>query len=590
MNDKKRIVILGAGYAGVEAAKKLNKMYKKQENVEITLIDKRPYHTLMTELHEVAGSRVDRESVQIDLKKIFGGKKVNVVVDEIKTIDFQKQYLSSESSKYEYDYLVIGLGSEPAFFGVPGVEENGFTLWSMDDALKVKSHIENMFRMASNETDLKKKQEMLTFVVAGAGFTGIETIGELTEWKKKLCQRYFVDEKDVKLMVVEALSKILPILNDKLVNKAERYLRRHGVEVLKNSPIVQVDKKNITLKNGDKIPTNTLIWTCGVQGNSFGEKLGLTMGKRGRIQVNEYMQSVDYKNVYIVGDNSYFEEDTKAIPQIVETALQTAETAAHNIAADMGGQEKKAFKSNYHGFMVSIGSKYAVAELSGMSLSGFFAMLMKHLVNIHYLFGVAGINIIVSYIRHEFFDTKTKRTMVGGHLAAKNISLWLVPLRLFVGVMWLIEGITKVKDGWLVPGNIFIVATEATSGASQQVASTVTPLLSKPPVFYTWIMDTFVAPFAFIFQVMVVCAEIGIGLALIGGLFTFIASFASIFLSFNFILSAMAGKEILWYIFAAIALMGGAGRTLGLDYYVLPWLNRWWKKTKFAKKTYLFID
>lgn len=596
MKDSKHIVILGAGYGGVQAAKLLSKSFKKNESIDITLIDRKPYHTLMTELHEVAGARVEQESVQVNLKKVFSATKVDVVTDEIKTVDFKNQSLDSENNHYEYDYLIVGLGSEPAFFGVPGVKENGFSLWSMEDALKINEHIENMFRKACNEKNQELKKELLTFVVAGAGFTGIETIGELVEWKKKLCKKYFVDEKDVRLMVVEAMGKILPILNDNLIKKSERYLKKHGVEILTNTPIIQVDKKFVTFKDGTNIPTRTLIWTCGVQGSSFAANLGLTLGKRGRVQVNEFMQSMDYKNVYLVGDNAYFEEDSKPIAQIVETAIQTAETVAHNIAADVNGGEKKAFKSNYHGIMVSIGSRYAVASLMGVSLSGFFAMAMKHLVNCHYLFGVGGLNSVASYIRHEFFDTKEKRSMLGGHVSSKVTTFWLVLLRVYVGVLWLIEGINKVKDGWLNPNNIYIVQTAATSGASQAAeagqaaANAVTPLLSQPPAFYTWFMDTFVAPFAFIFQAMVVMAEIGIGLALIGGLFTFLASLASIFMALNFILSAMAGKEILWYIFAGIALMGGAGRAFGLDYYVLPWINKWWKKTKLARKSHLFVD
>lgn len=600
MGDKKRIAILGAGYSGVMAAKLLNRKFRKKDDIEIILIDKKPYHTLMTELHEVAGSRVEEDSVQINLKKIFRATKVNLVTDEIIAADFEKQRLSSEDNHYEYDYLIIGLGSEPAFFGVPGVQEYGFTLWSLEDSLKIREHIESMFVKACNEKNVERRREMLTFVIAGAGFTGIETIGEIVEWKKKLCNKYLVDEKDVRLMVVEALGKVLPILNDKLIEKAGRYLKRHGVEVHVNTPIIKLDKNSVTFKDGTKVSTRTLIWTCGVQGNSFTANLGLTLGKRGRVQANKFLQSVDYSNVYVVGDNSYLEEDSKPIAQIVEIALQTAETAAHNIIADIEGGEIKEFRSNTHGIMVSIGSRYCVAELMGVALSGFPAMAMKHLVNLHYLFGVGGLNLIWSYIRHEFFDTREKRTMFGGHIAAKVPTFWLVPLRIYVGVLWLIEGVNKIRAGWLNPNNIFIISTSATSGASQAAeaatsagqaaASGVTPLLSHPPAIYSWFMDTFVAKIPFIFQAFVVIAEIGIGLALIGGLFTFLASLASIFLAVNFILSAMAGVEILWYIFAGITLMGGAGRAFGLDYYVMPRIKWWWNKTALARKTYLFID
>ena len=132
-----KIVILGAGYAGIHAAKKLAKKYKKNKDIEITLIDKNPYHTLMTELHEVAGGRVPEESVKIDLYRIFNRTKVNVVVDKIEKIDEENQVVETAKGEYEYDYLMIGIGNQPAFFGIEGVEEHGFTLWSLEDALKI---------------------------------------------------------------------------------------------------------------------------------------------------------------------------------------------------------------------------------------------------------------------------------------------------------------------------------------------------------------------------------------------------------------------------------------------------------------------
>lgn len=228
-------------------------------------------------------------------------------------------------------------------------------------------------------------------------------------------------------------------------------------------------------------------------------------------------------------------------------------------------------------------------------MTGFIAMLMKHVVNLHYLFGVAGLNQCLTYIMHEFFGVKDNRSFVGGHIARKSPSFLLAILRVYVGVMWLIEGVKKVQEGWLNPQNIHIVSTSAVSGASQAAegaaaaANAVTPLLSQPPAIFTWFMDTFIAPIAYPVQAMVVCAEIGIGLALIAGLFTFLASLASIFLTLNFILSAMAGAEIFWYTFAGIALLGGAGRSLGLDYYVMPWLKKWWNRTRLARKTYVYM-
>lgn len=617
MLDKTKILILGAGYSGVHVAKKLYKKYRKDKNVDITLIDKNPFHTLMTELHEVAGGRVHPESVQIELSKIFSRTKVNVVTDYIEKVDTDKKIVTTTFGKYEYDYLVIGTGSEPSFFGVPGVKENGFTLWSFEDAVRIREHIRAMFSSAAKERDEKKRREMLTFVVAGSGFTGIEMVGELLEWKNKLAKEYNVDEKEIKLLVVEAMSTILNMLDRQQADKAEKYIKKHGAHILKNSSIVEVTSKNIKLKTGEEIPTRTLIWTCGIQGNQEAAQYGLERGRAGRLLANEYMQAVGKENVFAAGDITYYEEQQgKGTPQIVEAALQTGDTIVKNIIASIEKKDMTKFKSNYHGFMVSIGGRYCVANLSGMKLSGFFAMIVKHLVNLHYLWGVNNINACFNYLMHEFFNMEDKRSIMRGHLSSKANRLWLLPLRLFMGCIWVLEGLKKLygentwtqngfssifngigSDSWVRAGNMkmpFDWLVAAGSGASEQagsVAAQPIPILSQMPGFYKAIMQIMIPnpDIAIWFQRMVVFMELCIGLALLAGLFTFLASAASAFLVVNFVLSAMGEWSILWHFFGAIALMGGAGRIFGLDYWVMPWISDrisdWWlgKRTPIYK-------
>ena len=622
--SKNKILVLGAGYGGVHAAKKLAKKYKKNNDVEITLIDKNPYHTLMTELHEVAGGRVHPESVQVELCKIFGKTKVNVVTDLIEKVDTDKKLVKTTHGEFSYDYLIVGTGSEPAFFGVPGVKENGFTLWSFEDAMKIRHHIGDMFAKASLERNEKKRRAMLTFIVAGSGFTGIEMAGELLEWKSRLAREYNVDESEVTLKVVEAMGTILNMLDRKQADKAEKYMVKHGMEILKNSPIVEVTENQVILKSGEKIDTRTLIWTCGIQGNQDAKEYGLETARAGRLQTNEFMQAVGKKDVFVVGDMAYFEEEPgKGTPQIVEAAEQTANTAVKNIIASIENKEMEKFKSSYHGFMVSIGGRYCVANLMGVKLSGFIAMVMKHLVNMYYLWGVNNINAVYNYLQHEFFTMEDKRSVMRGHLSSKANRLWLVPLRLYIGCLWLIEGLKKLlgdstwesmwnansingffnkitigSDSWVKAGNVkmpFTWLQDATSGASaagEAATETLTPILKEVPGWYSSIMQIMMPnpEVAVWFQRIVVLMEIGMGLCLIAGLFTFICSAVSAGMTINFILCAMAGWDILWFTFGSIALMGGAGRTFGLDYYVMPWITKladnFWhgKKTPVYKK------
>jgi len=657
--SKKKIIVLGGGYGGIAATKKLYKKYKKDPSVEITLIDKNPFHTLMTELHEVAGSRVEPDSVQVSFQRIFGGTNVKLVTDTITDIDFDNNILKSDLKSYRYDYLVIGAGGEPEFFDIPGVQENSFTIWSFDDAIRLRNHIEDRFMEAAREPDEEKRRRMLTFVIAGAGFTGVELAGEILERKHTLCRKYHLKKHEVRVIIVEALDTILPILPPKMQNKAERYLLKKGAEIMTEAPVIGADEGSVYLTDDRSIDADTFIWTCGIHGSEFTARIPLTkgqtakgecsyassegihgmsgcrldeeeryiVGERGRILVDEEMKSVDHSNVYLVGDIIWYLENEKVVPQIVETALQTGEIAGENIIADIEEKKKKKFKPNYHGFMVSIGGRYGVAHVVGLSMSGMFAMAMKHLINLHYLFGIAGINAVWGYLQHEFFTIKERRSFIGEHLAYKIPVYWAVPLRLFLGGKWLYEGIKHISEGWInpgeeglanvwtgaikLPGVSFGEAADAGSAATGAAADTTAaaseaaaegaaeaasqygePLIEALGV-YTWFAETVLSAsplLAFLMQSAVVLGQVAIGLALIGGLFTFPAALVSIGFSIMFIASGWGNPELLWYIMVSIVMLGGAGRGFGLDHWVMPWLKHQWNSTKLAQKTHLYDD
>ena len=727
MQDTTRVVVLGAGYAGVEAAKQLHKIFKRDDSVEITLIDKNPYHTLMTELHEIAGSRTEPDSVQVSLEKIFSGKRVNVVIDEIKTIDFENNTAISEDHKYPYDYIIIGAGGEPEFFDVPGVQENCFTCWSLEDAIRIRVQVEEMFREAAKEPNPMKRRRLLTFAIAGGGFTGVELAGELLERKEELCPKYHIAEEEVRIVIIEMMDSILPIFPEQLRRKAAMYIRRHGGEILLNAPITKAEPGKIIIADEETLEAETFVWTAGIHGSEFTTKIDLTkgqcargteteastvegihgmkgcyyddddryvVGERGRIQVNEHMQSVDVDNVYLAGDMIWFIYNEKPVPQIVENALQTGEVAAKNIASRIKDkQEQETFEPQYHGFMVSVGGRWGVAHVMGVSMSGFFAMAMKHLVNLHYLFGVAGINAVWEYLQHEFFTMKNHRSFIGGHLAWRIPVYWALPLRLWLGGKWFYEGVKKIGDGWLNPGagglsdvdpaainmpgvsfgeegdagsgaspewegesegggngggaeggdggsgaspewegedsglfdgldgagdsagevadgaNSLIHTVQADGGSSaspaweggegaaegaaqaaEQASQWAEPLI--PAIGpYVWFAENILSAsplLAFLLQSGVVLAEVAIGLALVGGLFTFLAAGVSLILALMFIASGWGAPELLWYIFASLVMLGGAGRGLGLDHWVMPALKRWWNRRSVAHKLYLY--
>ncbi|KPG72013.1 NAD(P)/FAD-dependent oxidoreductase [Enterococcus sp. RIT-PI-f] len=637
---KKNIVVVGAGYAGVSATKYMAKKLKKDNDVEITLIDRHSYHTMMTELHEVAGGRVEPTAIQYDLQRLFARKKnVRLVTDTVTGIDKENKTVQTKLGSYSFDYLVLGMGGEPNDFGTPGVKEHGFTLWSFDDAVRIREHIEKTVAKAAIEPDAALRKAMLTFVVCGSGFTGIEMIGELIEWKDRLAEDYKLDASEISLKVVEAMPTILNMLDRNDAAKAERYLKKNHVDLVLNAPIVEVAPDHIKLKDGSTVPTHTLIWTAGVKGTSDAADFGLETARGFRLVANEYMEAKGYedKNMYIIGDLVYFEEfPNTPTPQIVQAAEQTGHTAASNIVAAIKGGEKHKFKGNYQGFMVSIGAKWGVANLfNKIHLSGFLAIIMKHIVNLKYFFDIRSGYYMFQYLMHEIFHIKDDRTVARGHTSRYGNVLWSVPLRIFYGLVWFIEAFTKIlgdngevfkpstwfgEGSWFQGNSVFpwtweyqtvadaasgaseaADAASAASGAGEAAGEAATQaahfglsyaygeqpmiVIEKSPDWFTKVMQ-FIMPnndVAMFFQKFMVFAEIALALALMAGLFTWLVNATTIILVITFCMSGMFYWVNIWFIPVAFALMNGSGRAVGLDRWVIPWLQRtvgkWWYGT-----------
>ncbi|MFZ1354927.1 MAG: NAD(P)/FAD-dependent oxidoreductase [Enterococcus aquimarinus] len=625
----KNIVVVGAGYSGVSATKFLAKKLKRDNDVQITLIDRHSYHTMMTELHEVAGGRVEPEAIQYDLQRLFARQKnVQLVTDTVTGIDKENKIVTTKLGSYAFDYLILGMGGEPNDFGTPGVKEHGFTLWSFEDSVRIREHILTTVAKAAIEPDAAVRRAMLTFVVCGSGFTGIEMIGELVDWKARLAKEYKLDPSEFSLKVVEAMPTILNMLGRNDAAKAERYLKEQNVELVLNAPIIEVAADHIKLKDGSMVPTHTLIWTAGVKGTTDAADFGLEVARGNRLVANEYMEAKGYEenNIYIIGDLVFYEEfPNTPTPQIVQAAEQTGHTAAANIVADIKGGEKHKFKGNYQGFMVSIGAKWGVANLfNKIHLSGFLAIVMKHIVNLKYFFDIRSGYYMFQYMMHEFFHIKDDRNVTRGHSSRYGNVLWSVPLRVFYGLVWFIEAAKKIvgEGSWLKPGTWFgegswftgnsvfpwtwdyvdaasaaSDATSAASGAGETVEAAAkfglsyaygeTPMavLDSAPEWFSNIMKIMMPNMevAMFFQKMMVFVEIGIALALMAGLFTWLMSASTIALVVTFCLSGMFFWVNIWFIPVAFALMNGSGRAVGLDRWVIPWLQKtlgkWWYGT-----------
>lgn len=673
--DKKRIVLVGAGYAGILTAKKLAKKFKKNDDVTITIIDRNPFHVMLTELHEVAANRVDEESIRISLKKVFAGRKVDVKLDTITSFDFDKKLVIGKTANYEYEYLVISAGSKPTYFGTPGAEEHAFKLWSYDDAMAIRHQVQEVFQKASRETDPVERNKLLSFYVVGAGFTGVEMVGELAEYVPILCEKFDIEREEVHIGIIDILERACPNLCEKLSTKISNRLTKMDVKVMLKTGVVAVGPDYVETKQNDvttQLPAYTVIWGAGVESADITAEAGkvLESAARGRIKVDSYLRSVDQPSVFVVGDNILYtpEGEDRPVPQIVENAEHSAETAAHNLECELTGHgEMKAYKPVFHGFMVCVGGRYGAARVGiqpkyMINLPSFLAMFSKHFINVIYFIQVLGWNKVWSYARHEFFTIRNNRSFLGGHFSNKTPSFLLVPLRIWLGAVWLFEGIMKIVEGWFnepklesffgsarawydaivngaagvvtdgtaaatqeAAGNVADAATGATGvaaeGGGQAVEafgsvifnwdflgffqaifisgkalaeSTFSDLAFKLDVpLVNWMTDTFIIPNTGVqvfMQSSIVVAEILIGLALIGGLFTFPASALSLILQFMFITTTGLYLGTMWMVVAAIAVLIGGGRTFGLDYYAVPVIKEWWKKLPWVRKLYIYND
>lgn len=575
-----RVIVLGAGYAGVEAALTLHKKKKKSDDIEIVLIDKNPYHTFLTEIHEVAGNRIDENAVIFPLNKIFRYTDVRVIQDEIRNFDFKNNKISSDRCEYSYDYLIIAAGSHPNYYGIPGLKEYSFPLWSFEDAIRIRNHIMDCFIKASQEEDPVTRKKLLTIVVGGGGFTGVEAIGEIALWVKSLCREYDIKRSEVRLCLVEALPHILNTMKEKNRIKATRYLQNKlRVEVLTNTAVTSLDGDKLQFKNGDSITTSTVIWTAGVKACDLTNEMNIPKGGACRIEVDEYTLVKGFNNVYAVGDIALFIHNGDILPAMVETALQTGNTAARNILRSIRGEEKEKLKPKYHGMMVSVGSYFAVAEIMGISLNRLFAVIMKYLVNIHYFFGIGGFELVFRYLKYEFLYKQQHKPMLEAFITKKTMLVWQVPLRIYIGYYWLMEGLQKAWDGWFVIEMLAGRATdaEATASLTEEGHKVFRIISEHTPSWYAWIAENIILPYPMFFQYLIVITEIGLGLAFITGTLTIPAAVVGLGLNVNFLLSTGMYPETYWLIPAQIVMFQDAGKSFGVDYYLMPYLMRQWR-------------
>lgn len=402
---KPNVVILGAGYGGLMTTVRLQKLLGVNE-ANITLVNKNDYHYESTWLHEASAGTLHHDRVRYPIADVIDQSKVNFVKDTVVKVASQENKVILENGELTYDYLVVALGFESETFGIKGLREYAFSIANVNAARQIREHIEYQF--ATYNTEAEKRDERLTIVVGGAGFTGIEFLGELANRVPELCREYDVDPHKVRIICVEAAPTALPGFDPELVEYAVNLLERKGVEFKIGTAIKECTPDGIIVAKGDdveEIKAGTVVWAAGVRGSFVIDESGFE-AMRGRVKVDPFLRAPGYENVFIVGDCSLIinEETNRPYPPTAQIAMQQGEVCAKNLAVLIRQQgELQAFKPDLKGTVCSLGHDDAIGIVFGKKVWGSKASFMKKMVDNRALYLIGGPSLVMKKGKFNLF-------------------------------------------------------------------------------------------------------------------------------------------------------------------------------------------
>ena len=371
-----RVLVLGGGFAGIGAARKL-----KKSDVDVVVVDKHDYHTFQPLLYQVATGLLEQPAVGHPIRDLFHKQgNVSVHQDTVTGLDLDaREAHFSELAPLTYDYLVLGLGAEVNFFGVEGASEFAFPLYTLADAVRLKEHVLRSWEAADRRPALID-DGALNIVVVGGGPTGIETAGALAELYEGVFTKDYPDvtRDQARIVVVEAGPELFPMFKPDIRRYTEKALAKRGVEVRTGEVVESIAATRVKLKSGTVLSAHTLVWGAGLQGNQLVQSLGLTLERGNRIGVDAELRIASHPEVYAVGDIAAIpDQKTKQVlPQLGSVALQAGEHAGETIAREVKGDETEPFKYHDKGTMATIGRGSAVVQmLGGRTMKGKTASL-----------------------------------------------------------------------------------------------------------------------------------------------------------------------------------------------------------------------
>lgn len=411
MKNLKHVVIIGAGFSGLFAAKKL-----LNKRVRVTIVDRNNYHTFNPLLYQVGAAEIDPGQIAYPVRAVLRkGSNVKFIMAEVEKINFKKNSVTTDTGEIEYDYLIVGSGSRADFFGIKGAETSSFVLKTLENALELRNHILTCFEKANTSDDPDEKKRLLTFVIAGGGATGVEFAGAFAELVQGPIDKDFPNIRfsDVNIILAEAESKLLSGYSSSTSSYVISRLGKKGVKVMLNSPVSGIDSRGISFSGGDYIEASTVLWTAGVSGFDIPADISPAVTHNKRIKVNSLLQVPDYKNAFACGDIAFFMQNNETLPMLAPVATQQGIHTAKNILRMIEGKEPVPFKYTYKGSMIVVGRNVAVTKIGNLEMKGFFAWVLWLFIHIAYLIGFRNkIFVLVNWFSDYMFYERAGRIIL----------------------------------------------------------------------------------------------------------------------------------------------------------------------------------
>jgi NADH dehydrogenase len=373
-----RVLILGGGFGGLSTAVEIERRLGDAPDVEITLVNRDNFFLFTPMLHEVAASDLDLAHIVNPIRKLL--RRTNLFVGTVEHVDLaRKRVVVSHSEGHHhhelwYDYLVIALGAVTNFFDIDGLSERALTMKSLGDAIYLRNRLIQHLEEADFECNADEREPLLTFVVAGGGFAGVESVAALNDFVREAVHFYRnLNEAQLRVVLVHPGMLILPELGPKLGEYAQRKLAERRVEIIVNTRVTGVTDTGVMLSDGRRITTATLVWTAGTSANPIIEPLPCEK-ERGRIVVNEFLEVPGRPGVWALGDCAHITDPSgKPYPPTAQHAVREGVVAAHNIVAAIRGTRRRPFTFSTIGLLAAIGRRTGVANILGRNFSGFTA-------------------------------------------------------------------------------------------------------------------------------------------------------------------------------------------------------------------------